>query len=359
MRVLIVVLACRRLEARLRAVLDTWAGDVPQPHAIAFFADDALAATMEDPRVWPCIEAGSRLDSLAGIPVKLRAGLQHARTLPWDWLVKADDDSYVHVERLLAHLQSLDASRPLYVGNALGWSAQDANCAELVPLAGRDFCFHWGFGLAVSRPAFDLMWPVLEVSLCRSGERVDDKLMGAVAARCGIPCIGERSIYTLLGGDGILRSGGAIGASFESAAMREVHQARRTRVLPTIVSARTGWGHVGLGGWLGFDDAEVRVAGREHPTAISAHAPSRVVVRRAPGERLLVQGSIADTSRREGASADFRIETADGGRLADLGRARRLMPTMYADVQVPGDGLLALVAEPDQTAWCHSVWLLQ
>jgi hypothetical protein len=202
------------------------------------------------------------------------------------------------------------------------------------------------------------MWPTLEVALCRSGERVDDKIIGAVAARCDVPCIGETSLYTLLGSAGILRSGGAIGATFEPAEMRQIHAAVSARSMQTIVSARTGWGIVGLDGWLGFDNAEVEVAGHCARTAISAHAPSRVVLRRAPGERLAVQGAIADSSRRADASALFKIETVEGARLLELGRAQRLVPTVRATVDVPDDGLLALVAEPDQTAWCHALWLL-
>jgi hypothetical protein len=360
MRVLITVLACRALEPRLRAVMETWADDVRPPHQLALLADTALGGATRDARVWPCIEAGSPLDRFEGIPVKLRAGLLRARALEWDWWVKADDDCYVHVDRLLRHLEALDATAPIYVGNGLGRSEREARCAELVPLAGGDFGFHWGFGLALSRPAFEQMWPALDVALCRTGARIDDATIGAVAARARVPFLAEPSIYTLLGPTGILRSSGAVGATLEPDDMRRTHQAlgaARARSLPLIVSARTAWGHVGLDGWLGYDDTDVRVAGRARPRAISAHPPSRVLLRGRPGERLLLQGAIADTARREGASATFHVQTAAGAPLAALGRAGRLAPTRRLEVAVPADGLLALVTEPDQFPWCHAVWL--
>jgi hypothetical protein len=362
MRVLITVLACRALERRLRAVMETWARDVRPPHQLAFFTDTAMVEATGDARAWPCIEAGSPLDRFEGIPVKLRAGLLRARAVDWDWWVKTDDDCYVHVERLLRHLEALDATAPVYVGNGLGSSQREARCAELVPLAGGDFGFHWGFGFAVSRPAFEQMWPLLDVALCRTGARIDDATIGAVAARVRVPFVTESSLYTLLGPTGILRSSGAVGATLEPEDMRRTHGAfaaarAGARALPMIVSARTGWGHVGLDGWLGFDDTDVRVAGRAQPRAISAHAPSRVLLRRRPGELLNLQGAIADTARREGVSATFHVLTAAGTSVAALGRAGRLAPTKRLRVPVPEDGLLALVAEPDQTAWCHAVWL--
>ena len=79
-----------------------------------------------------------------------------------------------------------------------------------------------------------------------------------------------------------------------------------------------------------------------------------MVLRRTPRERLRLQGAINDTSRRDGVSSRFRVENATG----DLGEATRHAPTARREVEVPADGFIALVAEPDDPFACHTVWRL-
>jgi glycosyltransferase involved in cell wall biosynthesis len=341
------------------AVLDTWCASVPRPHDVAFLADTALASELGDPRIWPCVPAGSKLDTMEAIPLKLREGLRRARELEWDWIVKTDDDCYLEINRLLEHLRSLPTDDAVYVGNGIGHSTQGDWFAPYAALAGGEFPYHWGFGFALNRAAFDAMWPDLDVSLCRIAPRVDDCTVGAVARRRGVRWIAEPHIYCLDGRNGILRGSAAIGLCSSPEEMRTIHFSYREGArgaAPGIVSARTAYGNIGLDGWLGYEDGRVVLAGTLVREVISAHAPSRVVLRWTPGERLRLQGAINDTSQRAGAAAHFAVESLSGVRLRDLGRATRRAPTGEHDVEVPDDGMIALVAEPDHPIACHSVW---
>ena len=188
MRLLVLAFACAKHRDRVDAVRDSWARDLRDPHDLVFLGDDSLVKSRGGFDIWACVQAGSRFDTYAGLPIKLLHGLRRARTLPWDYLLKLDDDTYLHADRLLEYLAPLDRKKPIYLGNGFRISANNPDGADVVLLAGGKFLFHsGGAGYVLSRPAFERMWPALDVALCREG--AEDVIVGAVAQRSGVETI--------------------------------------------------------------------------------------------------------------------------------------------------------------------------
>jgi hypothetical protein len=143
--------------------------------------------------------------------------------------------------------------------------------------------------------------------------------------------------------------------------VRRDHDASRGGEAPepfTIVEACVGWGKVGRRGALGYEGGRIEVCGVPRRQALSAHAPSRVLLRAAPGLLLDLTGAINDSSPPHvGAQAAFNIRARSGELLATLGTARAQHPTQPARVRVPSDGHLVLHADTESALCCHSVWL--
>ena len=359
MRVLALVLASAKHRDRLDAVLQTWAARPPDFAELRFCADSLLAAELGE-RFWPCVESGSRLDSYQAIPIKLLEGLRRARELPWDFLIKTDDDCFLSWERLQAHLSTLDPAAPLYLGNGHRSQLADHERDQWTMLAGGDFTYHFGAAVILTRPALEKIWAPLQLALLREG--TDDAILGAVAHRFGLLAVAEPHLYFGVVPEQLTR-GCAVVAELDSPARAVAVQAALEALpkdAPIVVSASTGWGGVGAYGWLGYVEeygSHVLIGSVHKERALSAHAPSRLVVKLTSGVELTLSGAINDSATDPSAHAHFRIESRSGAAIADLGLARRGQPTGEVRVRVPGDGLLVLLAETSQHWHSHAVWL--
>ncbi len=359
MRVLALVLASAKYRDRLDAVLHTWGARPPEFADLRFCADTALSAELGE-RFWPCVQSGSRLDTYQAIPIKLLEGLRRARELPWDFLVKTDDDCYLAWDRLQAHLSTLDPAAPLYLGNGYRSVLAEADRDQWTVLAGGDFTYHFGAALVLTRPALEQIWAPLQLALAREG--TDDAILGAVAHRFGLQTVAEPHLYFGASPERLTHGCAVIAELDSPARAAEVHAALQAlpEGAPLVVSASTAWGEVGANGWLGYEEdggSEVRVGGVPRPRALSAHAPSRLLVKLPPGAALRLTGAINDSATTEAAHATFRATSSSGALLADLGEARLGQPTSAHDLRVPSDGLVTLSAETAQYWHSHAVWL--
>lgn len=83
------------------ACRSTWLAELPAGVCGYFFFGGAACRTLTEPDV-VTLPAG---DSYAELPAKTRAMFAYALSIPgWQWLFKCDDDSYIHLPRLIAYL---------------------------------------------------------------------------------------------------------------------------------------------------------------------------------------------------------------------------------------------------------------
>jgi hypothetical protein len=359
-RVLALVLSCAKYRERLDAVLATWAARAPPWVELRFCADSQLAGEL-GAAFWPCAQTGGALDKYDALPIKMLDGFRRARELRWDWLLKIDDDCYLDWERLGAFLGTLDARRPIYVGTGYHWDLGHEGGDQWMALAGGPFRAHFGPTYLLSRAALEKAWAPLELAFLREG--AEDMILSAVAHRFGLEVIGESHLFFGFEPRRITH-GCAVSVLLDApASVRATHEAAKTKpAAPRIVSAWTAWGEVGTGGWLGYHEAsgdEVIVSGQKRARAVSAHAPSRLVLLLEPGEEVRLTGALNDSAVGANARASFRVESRDGTLIADLGIAKLNQPTHTQTLRAPADGLIALCADTDQQWHSHSVWLFE
>ena len=109
LKVLFLVMSCVKYRDRQKAVLDTW---YPQ------LADRCQFRIIEGGHVGPAREEGNKLllpcpDGYWSNPTKVLTALRYAQShFEFDYLVKCDDDMYLHVERFF----SLDTADADYIG---------------------------------------------------------------------------------------------------------------------------------------------------------------------------------------------------------------------------------------------------
>ena len=124
-----------------------------------------------------------------------------------------------------------------------------------------------------------------------------------------------------------------------------------------LVDAHVGYGNLGLGGLLGYEDKHVSAQDTHYPHALSAHAPSRLVFR-IDGAFQDFEALVAlnDDAPPGVSAADFTV-FADG-RLA--GVALNVIaggPPRVLSADVRSARILELSVETAQWDFCHAVWL--
>lgn len=362
MRVLFLALGCAARADRAEAALDTWARELPEGDRLVFMGDAPLAERLGAERVWECVQAGGPDDNYTGLPRKVLAGLRRARALAdWDVVAKLDDDTLVRPRRVHALLRHhLDLRRPLYLG---GTGFHDRTSSRWI--AGRGlplldfFYFAGGGAYFLTRPALEQGWEALAQVMDAHG--VEDGYLGAALAHAGVPV---RSLPHFFRHhrepERLIWSCAATICELTAHDLRVVHR-HCLEELPTpfdVVEAEVGFGMPGLGGLCGYDELAVVVGGEPRRRALSAHAPSRLVLRSAPGLALRLRGALNDSVEAgHPAVASFSVLAADGAPLAALGEARAGAPTREVRVVFPPDGVLQLRIACPARPRCHSVWL--
>jgi hypothetical protein len=123
--------------------------------------------------------------------------------------------------------------------------------------------------------------------------------------------------------------------------------------LPLV--AKVGYGALGTGGSLGYEDGVVLVQGRSYARSLSAHAPSLLVFElgaRFHGFRCRV--AVNDDARDT--DADF-VVLADGHEAATALAVKPGEPPRPLTAGVAGAHELTLAINTRQWARCHSLWL--
>jgi predicted O-methyltransferase YrrM len=122
--------------------------------------------------------------------------------------------------------------------------------------------------------------------------------------------------------------------------------------------AEVGYGHLGRGGQLGYEEKVVSVAGRRYVSALSTHAPARVVfdLSRHRGAIFQCEVALNDDAPAGSSHADFTV-LADGRVVAEQRRVRAGEPPRPLVGQCSGAGLLELRVTTSRWDFCHAVWL--
>ncbi|XP_019641054.1 PREDICTED: chondroitin sulfate synthase 1-like [Branchiostoma belcheri] len=152
-----VMTAGKFLHTRATACNNTWGRQVSK---VEFFSQ---RGSWEDDRL-PVVSLPGVSDDVYPPQTKAFRMLQHVcRThgQRYDWFMRADDDSYIHVDRLMRFLAKIDSSKKVYMGQpGYGFPA----VRHKLGLNGRNFCMG-GPGVMFSRAAIQALCPHLETCM--------------------------------------------------------------------------------------------------------------------------------------------------------------------------------------------------
>ncbi|MDB4916781.1 MAG: Alpha-galactosidase [Gemmatimonadetes bacterium] len=122
-------------------------------------------------------------------------------------------------------------------------------------------------------------------------------------------------------------------------------------------SCTLGYGELGAGGLLGYEDKHVRAGGRAWPHAVSAHSPSRICYALgACWGRFRCRVGINDDVPAGMSQADFAVY-GDGRLLARAERVRARSSPRTLEADVTGVDTLELVVTSSRWEYSHTVWL--
>ena len=138
LKVVILILSSPDGNLRRNAIRGTWLHDAPrkQVHVTVRFVVGSMNLskeqmgnlTAEDTMFRDLLFLPKHHEAYSNLAVKVLAGLAWAdRTLDFDYLVKADDDSYVRISKLERALRALYCPRRLYWGYFMGHAFPEAS----------------------------------------------------------------------------------------------------------------------------------------------------------------------------------------------------------------------------------------
>src|SRR5258706_12276717 len=123
------------------------------------------------------------------------------------------------------------------------------------------------------------------------------------------------------------------------------------------VDARVGYGRLGVRGDLGYEGKRVTVGGRPIDSALSAHAPARLLYRlRRRCATFRCHVAMNDDVPADQSHAHFSV-LADGHMVAHEAYVRAGEPPRLVTADVTGAELLELVVTTGRWEWCHAVWV--
>ncbi len=123
------------------------------------------------------------------------------------------------------------------------------------------------------------------------------------------------------------------------------------------VAARVGYGSLGVRGDLGYEGKRVTIGGRTIDSALSAHAPARLLYRlRRSCSTFRCHVALNDDVPVDGSHAHFSV-LADGRLVAHQAYVRAGEPPRLVTADVSGAELLELVVTTGRWEWCHAVWV--
>lgn len=155
---------------RIDAVLKTWAQDVKDPHRLVIAGDVGLYKKYPDKEVW--VTASGAFDTYSRLPHKTLSTFRIALThKDWDFIVKVDDDTFVHFDRLKNFLETIDPFSDFYCGHPI--------LHGLVYACG-------GAGYIMSRHCLLHIWNKLEDITLSDTSTQEDKTVGLAATETNI-----------------------------------------------------------------------------------------------------------------------------------------------------------------------------
>jgi predicted O-methyltransferase YrrM len=141
---------------------------------------------------------------------------------------------------------------------------------------------------------------------------------------------------------------------------RRTRSESRTTVDLTSLSplhARVGFGSVGMHGDLGYEGKRVSVQGVAYASALSTHAPARLLYYLGGGcSRFTCGVALNDDVPAGWSSADFTV-LVDGREVASQREVWAGQAPRAVEASIAGGHLLELLVSTSRWAWCHAVWL--
>ena len=121
--------------------------------------------------------------------------------------------------------------------------------------------------------------------------------------------------------------------------------------------AEVGYGDLGRRGWLGYEDARVRVGGRMYASALSTHPAARLRFAVPDGYvRMRCQVALNDDVAGRGSHATFTV-LGDGRVIAEARYVRAGAAAVPLVADLAGVTVLELAVSTAAWAYCHAVWL--
>lgn len=125
----------------------------------------------------------------------------------------------------------------------------------------------------------------------------------------------------------------------------------------TVMEQAVGYGDLGTHGALGYDERTVSVQGRPYPHALSAHAPSRLVLDcDGSFHEFHCKVALNDDVALKGSAADFLVY-ADDRVVGAAPSVRAGDPPRELTANISGAQRLTLATQTTEWASCHTVWL--
>ncbi|XP_078620120.1 chondroitin sulfate synthase 1-like [Branchiostoma floridae x Branchiostoma japonicum] len=165
-----VMTAGKFLHTRATACNNTWGRQVSK---VEFFSQHG---SWEDNRL-PVVSLPGVSDDVYPPQGKAFRMLQYmcqTHGQEYDWFMRADDDSYIHVDRLKHFLGKIDSSKKVYMGQP-GYGFPEVR--NKLGLNGRNFCMG-GPGVIFSRAAIQALCPHLETCMEEVMSREEDVEIG-------------------------------------------------------------------------------------------------------------------------------------------------------------------------------------
>ncbi len=126
-----------------------------------------------------------------------------------------------------------------------------------------------------------------------------------------------------------------------------------------IQISRVGFGHLGIRGELGYAGEVPRAIKEQSAGAISAHAPSRVVLRTESKGSIRIRALYDESVQGARSISHATVENLDGELIKDIGFFTPICPTEVFGLEVEDNSLYVLNIECTSVYSAHTLWILE
>jgi hypothetical protein len=299
---------------RVKAQLRAWNGYF-EAHGIriVILGDDRMFYDQEIGKyVIPCIHAGSELDCYSHVPKKGLEGYSILLQQDWDMMFQIDDDTFLVPESTEKFLTANESE--MFVGNPTLHPKPEFVSRTDIPF----FSMDGGSGMLISRNAMEIGWD----QITRISSFYTPWFDVAVASglfESGVTGKFNKTLhkYNI---PGLLQKGYKNSLHYVAPCQhkRYLDMYRKNNYPFTIINYSTGWGDIGLNGWLGWEDSKVNT--KHKGIIISAHSDSTIDI--IFDKPLIVYGTFAE-SAWDSAETEFSLVFKNQKNI-DFGTAKKV-----------------------------------